>query len=208
MVKFWKMSLSASSQALSIRCTLDYPDLDAFIAGYGRNLSPRGIFLPMRDPPAAGTTLRFQVALAPGRAVLRGEGEVIWRASFDAADATRLHGMAVRFVRLCSDSQANIARALAYKAANPSLYYQPAPDFLAERFSAVAALQVPAASAPLNLPLTRPAVISKAEAGIASAPHSPEEAELLALAQPYQPVAVSPSEAAERLEALLARRPC
>lgn len=208
MVKFWKMSLSASSQALSIRCTLDYPDLDAFIAGYGRNLSPRGIFLPMRDPPAAGTALRFQVELAPGRAVLRGEGEVIWRAPFEAADATRLHGMAVRFVRLCSDSQANIARALAYKAKNPSFYYKPAPDFLAERASVIAVAQMPAAPSPSSLEPARTAATPKAEARIASAPHSPEVAELLALAQPYQPVAVSPSEAAERLEALLARRPC
>ena len=70
------MSQAAADPVVALRCSLDYPDIETFIVRYGRNLSTRGIFLPSADPPPAGTAVRFEVVLADGRPILRGEGPV------------------------------------------------------------------------------------------------------------------------------------
>lgn len=213
------MSQAAPDNVLALRCTLDYADLDTFVAHYGRNVSTRGVFLPAQEPPSVGTAVRFEVVLASGQLVLHGEGVVVWQAPLDPSHTDQLHGMAVRFLRLDAPSRAVIERIVAYKAAHPAAFFETTPDPLTSprtsaslgplaavdtlpRAAAPSAPAAPAAPAiaPPRQPRAQDPVALPGQAG-------PEEAELLALATPPQPPqAVPASEAARKLDALLARR--
>jgi len=198
------MSQAALANPFALRCTLDYPDVDAFVSRYGRNLSGRGIFLPAREPPAVGTAVRFEVTLVSGRSLLRGEGVVVGRMPLDPVHPEQLHGMALRFLRLDADSRALLDRVAAHKAAHPSEFYEPAPDLFDRPLAAPveepkdesSAAPSPVAAPPTPLPTVPPSAVS-----------GPEEAELLALRTPPSiPASLAPREAARRLEALLSRR--
>lgn len=126
------MSESVAHGPVALRCSLDYKDADTFMARYGRNLSARGIFLPAREPPAVGSTVRFEVMLTDGKLLLRGEGVVTWRAALEPAQTDRLHGMAIRFQKLDAESRAFLDRVVAHKLAHPAAFFEAAPD-LTER---------------------------------------------------------------------------
>ncbi|MBL9004252.1 MAG: hypothetical protein JNJ46_08405 [Myxococcales bacterium] len=120
---------SASPAPLTyIRCTLDYPRLDDFVARYGRNLSRAGVFLPMREPLEIGSSVRFEIVLSDSQVALRGEGTVSFRAPFEPGAPDRLHGIGLRLSKLDGHSRTVIERALAYKAAHPALFFEPARD--------------------------------------------------------------------------------
>ena len=198
------MSQDAAATALALRCTLEYPDVETFVVRYGRNLSARGIFLPSHEPPPTGTVVRFEVVLADGQVVLRGEGVVAGRASLDGAEPERLQGMALRFSKLDAASRALIERVTAHKAAHPGGYYEPAPDMVDRTLPGIPADAIP-------LPRSGPVPVATTSSG---RPWSklplvsgPEDAELEALrAPPPLPPQLSAREASQRLEALLARR--
>ena len=145
---------SASNAPLAaLRCTLDYSRLDDFVARYGRNLSRAGVFLPMREPLDVGSSVRFEILIADGTAVLRGDGVVTWRAPYEPGAPDRLHGMGVRFTRLDSHSREVIERVTAYKTTHRDTFYEPARDavlapptpfaFIAPASPVTAAPQVP-----------------------------------------------------------------
>ena len=100
---------------VSIRIRLKYPDLDTFIEKYAANISPGGMFIQSRAPQPAGTHLRFEVLLADGSRLLKGEGKVIWVREYDAADPTRVHGMGVKFLDLDDESRSVVNFVLAHK---------------------------------------------------------------------------------------------
>ena len=88
---------------VGLRVRLKFPDLAAFVAGYGTNLSRGGAFLEGVAPRPEGAVLRFELLLADGSAALRGEGRVVWsRAGVDRP------GVAVRFTRLDAKSKSLI----------------------------------------------------------------------------------------------------
>ncbi|HNN91610.1 MAG TPA: hypothetical protein PKI03_05055 [Pseudomonadota bacterium] len=167
---------SASPQPLaSLRCTLDYPALDDFIARFGRNLSRAGLFLPMREPLEVGSAVRFEVVLSDARVALRGEGVVSFRAPYEPGANERLHGMGVRFTRLDGHSREVIERVMAYKAAHREEFFEPARDpvltppspfaFVAPLAAATPALTpspAPAASAVGAPAVVAPAVVAPA----------------------------------------------
>lgn len=205
MIECDEMSQPAADPVVALRCSLDYPDIESFIVRYGRNLSTRGIFLPSTDPPPAGTAVRFEVVLADGRPILRGEGVVVGRASLDGSEPERLHGMAVRFNRLDPAGRALVERVTAHKAAHPAGYYDPAPDLVDRTLPGIPADAIP--TVPHSGP-TRPAISISGRPG-SSLPlaSGPEDAELDALRTPPPlPAPLPPREAAQRLEALLVRR--
>ena len=139
----------------SLRCTLDYPALDDFIARFGRNLSRAGLFLPMREPLEVGSAVRFEVVLSDARVALRGEGVVSFRAPYEPGANERLHGMGVRFTRLDGHSREVIERVMAYKAAHREEFFEPARDPVLtppSPFAFVAPLAAAASTWKLNAP--------------------------------------------------------
>lgn len=216
------MSQAAPDNVLALRCTLDYADLDAFVAHYGRNVSTRGVFLPAQEPPSVGTAVRFEVMLASGQLALHGEGVVVWQAPLDASHKDQLHGMAVRFLRLDAPSRSVIERIVAYKAAHPAAFFETTPDPLTSPRDTAslaplaappeAAGTLPRGAAPVApvapaVPDIAPVAPARAQQ-LAKLPGQagPEDAELLALATPPPLQAVQASEAGRRLDALLKRR--
>lgn len=216
--------LEPAQSGLAIRFQLQYGEVDAFVRGYAVNLSPAGMFIAAREPPAVGTTLQFEVVLADGRPLLRGEGEVVWttgapvaqQGAAAAADSVPLCGFGLRFGRLTAASRAVVAQVLAYKAAHPEQFFAPLLDPYAGG-GAPAALPTswrpPAAPASAGTP---PALADLADAPPRAAPRpwtdsvagSPadEQAALKALLQPAPRTPLpAPADAARLLDALLDR---
>lgn len=95
----------AQDQPMPVPCrvVVGARDRDGFIARYRQHIDGDRIFLFTRVPPAAGTWIRFQIHLATGDCVLRGDGMVV-RAVPEAA--ARAGGMEVRFVATDEASRA------------------------------------------------------------------------------------------------------
>jgi len=148
----------------SLRCTLDYPALDDFIARFGRNLSRAGLFLPMREPLEVGSAVRFEVVLSDARVALRGEGVVSFRAPYEPGANERLHGMGVRFTRLDGHSREVIERVMAYKAAHREEFFEPARDPILTPPSPFAFVAPLAAATPAPTPSPAPAPAASAVA--------------------------------------------
>lgn len=83
-----------------VRVRLKYPDVDTFVERFAPNVTRGGIFLASRDPRPVGSTIRFQVCLMSGEAVLSGEGRVTWIKEFNPAEPQRPHGMGVQFTSI------------------------------------------------------------------------------------------------------------
>lgn len=210
--------LEPAQGGLAIRFQLQYGDVEAFVRGYAVNLSPAGLFIACREPPAVGTTLQFEVVLADARPLLRGEGQVVWTTDASAAspagagDSIPLCGFGLRFERLTAASRAVVAQVLAYKAAHPEQCFAPVVDpyagggapaarplaFLLPAAPAPAAASPRSAAAPPAVPLSPPGPFAGSPAD--------EEAALQALLRsaPRTPPP-APADAARLLDALLDR---
>src|SRR5262252_2149587 len=88
-----------------LRVRLPFRSEDEFAAQYGAHVGRDGFFLATRAPKPVGMQLLFDLVLADGSSLLRGEGVVV-RSS---ATGDR-PGMTVRFVRLESAGKALVDR--------------------------------------------------------------------------------------------------
>lgn len=148
---------SASHTPLTyLRCTLDYPSLDEFVAGYGRNLSNAAVFLPMREPLDVGSGVRFELVLADSQIALRGEGTVSVRAPYEPGAPERLHGVGLRISKLDAASRGVLERVVAYKVTHPGEFFEPARDPILSPLSPFAFV------APSEAPSGKPAVATVA----------------------------------------------
>lgn len=198
---------------LAIRFQLQYGDVDAFIRGYAVNLSPAGMFIACREPPAVGTTLQFEVVLADARPVVRGEGQVVWttgaaaHGDAAAADAAPLCGFGLRFGRLTAASRAVVAQVLAHKAAHPEQFFAPLADPYAGSGPPAAlplAWVPPAATA---LAATVPAATAPAPLLPAAVPTAPADTPRAAPLPPPGSFAGAPADEEAALQALLRSAP-
>ena len=213
--------LDPAQGGLAIRFQLQYGDVDAFVRGYAVNLSPAGMFIACREPPAVGTTLQFEVVLAEARPLVRGEGQVVWttgapaaqQGESAAADAAALCGFGLRFGRLTAASRAVVAQVLAYKAAHPEQFFAPIADPYAGGDSPAAPpspwMPPPAAPLPAAAPpglAGPPPAAPPPPPGPLPVPPADEEAALQALLQPApRTPPPAPADAARLLDALLDR---
>ena len=78
-----------------LRVRLPFRSEDEFAASYGAHVGRDGFFLATKAPKPVGATLLFDLILADGTSLLRGEGVVV-RSN---ASGER-PGMTLRFVRL------------------------------------------------------------------------------------------------------------
>jgi uncharacterized protein (TIGR02266 family) len=101
-----------------MRIKLKYPDVETFIQKYAVNISRGGIFIATKQPKPVGTYVKFEFLLSntETQSIIRGEGQVQWTKEFDAKNPGKPHGMGVKFLRLDSESQQVIDRALRWRA--------------------------------------------------------------------------------------------
>ena len=60
-----------------LRVRLPFSSEDEFVAQYGAHVGRDGFFLATRAPKPVGAQLLFDLVLADGRSLLRGEGVVV-----------------------------------------------------------------------------------------------------------------------------------
>ncbi|MFY0529251.1 TIGR02266 family protein [Archangium gephyra] len=97
--------MTVEPKLLPLRIRLPYATEEDFVEKYGSNVARGGLFIATRSPKPEGTGLAFELVLADGGRLLRGEGVVV-KSQAEGARA----GMTVRFVRLDAYSKALIDR--------------------------------------------------------------------------------------------------
>ncbi|QRN99681.1 TIGR02266 family protein [Archangium violaceum] len=115
--------MTVEPKLLPLRIRLPYATEEDFIEKYGSNVARGGLFIATRSPKPEGTGLAFELVLADGGRLLRGEGMVV-KAQTEGARA----GMTVRFVRLDAHSKALIDRILARRTETPPTSEKPRAD--------------------------------------------------------------------------------
>ncbi len=93
------------TRTVPLRVRLPFASEAELVERFGPNVTRAGVFIPTRAPKPEGTVLRFELVLADGTRVLRGEA-VVARAEVGGARS----GMTLRFVRLDEASRAWVER--------------------------------------------------------------------------------------------------
>jgi hypothetical protein len=93
----------------SLRIERPYASKDAYLEGDAWTVDRTDMLLVGAEDLAQGTSVKFEIVLANGDAVVRGEGRVVETVG---ANGGRPGGLRVRFRQLDSDSKAMLRRAL------------------------------------------------------------------------------------------------
>ena len=152
-------SVSAAKPPVAIRITRPYDSEDELVRHELDTISRTGVVLVGAQPRPEGVILRFELALASGTPVLRGEGRVI---GYKSAVVGSEPGLAVRFTRLDSKSKALVDRVAALREMRRSVPPPPAipqePEVAAnEPPPPVSAPEIPIAVSSSSDPLPSPA---------------------------------------------------
>jgi hypothetical protein len=136
---------------VAIRITRPYTTEDEFLTRELETLTRTSIVLVGAQPRPQGVVLRFEVALATGQPLVRGEGRVV---AFKERVFEDAPGLTLRFTRLDSKSKALVDRAAAMRDARnrPSL----PPPLPPVSKSVPPPLPVPARSEPDSEPASDP----------------------------------------------------
>lgn len=136
--------MTVEPKLLPLRIRLPFTTEEEFIEKYGSNVARGGLFLATRSPKPEGTGLSFELVLANGARLLRGEGTVVK----SQAEGPRA-GMTVRFVRLDAQSKALIDRVMALRNPSGERPAEPAPAPPAPPAAKAPVPQAPAPQAPV-----------------------------------------------------------
>ena len=109
---------------VAIRITRPYEDEDAFLARELDTLTKTSVVLLGAQPRPQGVVLRFELALATGAPLVRGEGRVVAYKERAFEDSP---GLTLRFTRLDSRSKALIDKAAAMRDARSRPSQTPLP---------------------------------------------------------------------------------
>ncbi len=156
-------SVSAAKPPVAIRITRPYDSEDELVKHELETISRTGVVLVGAQPRPEGVILRFELALASGAPVLRGEGRVI---GYKSAVVGSEPGLAVRFTRLDSKSKALVDWVAAIREMRRSV---PPPPPISDAEAAVPA-PAPPPPEPVSVPEIPIAAASSSEVLPASAP--------------------------------------
>ncbi len=197
--------MTVEPKLLPLRIRLPYATEEDFVEKYGSNVARGGLFIATRSPKPEGTGLAFELVLADGGRLLRGEGVVVK----SQAEGSRA-GMTVRFVRLDAYSKALIDRIVARRnhgsegaakasdtaAGVPPLAPEQAPGQTPEASAATPA-ETPRPNEPAQAPATakrgRPVISAEALRKQAATPR---------VAAPEVPAAHAPKQAMPKQQAV------
>ena len=68
---------SADDSGITLRIKFKSESVEQFIAHYGTDVSPGGIFIRTREPLGVGTNLRFEFTLADAQPLLIGQDTMV-----------------------------------------------------------------------------------------------------------------------------------
>ncbi|HUL59260.1 MAG TPA: TIGR02266 family protein [Anaeromyxobacteraceae bacterium] len=95
---------------------LSYGTVEEFVDRFAVNISRGGLFIRSRDPKPVGTRVAFELKLATGDTVVRGQGVVRWiQAEVPASHPPKSPGMGVQFTALDEPSRALVERMVTLK---------------------------------------------------------------------------------------------
>jgi molecular chaperone DnaK len=95
---------------------LSYGTVDEFAEKFASNISRGGVFIRTREPRPVGTAVTFELRLAGGEAVVKGQGVVRWiQPENPSAQPPVASGMGVQFVELDERSRELVDRIAAQK---------------------------------------------------------------------------------------------
>ena len=115
--------MTVEPKLLPLRIRLPYATEEEFVEKYGAHVARGGLFIATRAPKPEGQGLAFELVLADGGRLLRGEGVVV-KAQTEGARA----GMTVRFVRLDAHSKALIDRIVSRRNQSKESTAEPVPE--------------------------------------------------------------------------------
>jgi molecular chaperone DnaK len=145
---------------------LSYGSVDEFATRFAVNLSRGGVFIRTREPKPVGTVLAFELRLANGEAVIRGQGVVRWTEPENrTAKPVKAPGMGVQFLHLDESSRALVERIVAAKATATPPPLRPAQGEQARREATSAGSPGRAAPIPAQADLSLPHRVETVTAG-------------------------------------------
>ena len=100
-------------KAVGLLVQLKHPDVGTFAQEFAVNLSPGGMFIRSRQPQAVGTPVRFEVQIAGGVRVMRGQAVVRW--TRQVGDLAGAPGMGLQFTEVDEATRSLIDRMLAQR---------------------------------------------------------------------------------------------
>ncbi len=154
-----------------LRIKLPFATADEFITRYGANVAAGGLFVATRSTRPEGTPVSFELVLADGTRLMRGEGAV--QKVVPEAEPGRA-GMLVRFTRIDAQTKALLDRVLAARAGVPAPQdppLEPSPP-LPPPAPLPAPERAGAAFTPVELPATSPSGLRSVAALPPTSSHS------------------------------------
>jgi len=154
----------AERMPVGLAVRLSYGSVDEFVDRFAVNISRGGVFIRSRDPRPVGTRVAFELRLAGGEAVVRGQGVVRWIQEEDlAVHPPRAPGMGVQFTELDEPSRALVERMVTLRERRGVAPGVVAPAPVAARLDATpVSTRAPAPAFPEPPLVTPPPVVSTA----------------------------------------------
>lgn len=90
---------------LVARVNVTFESLDSFLHGYSVNISRGGMFVATSTPLDIDTKIKLSIKLEHGDSLIEGDGVVVRCQEMEKDDPGCTPGMAIRFVRLTSQSR-------------------------------------------------------------------------------------------------------
>ena len=101
---------------VGIAVRLSHGTVDEFVEKFAVNISRGGVFIRTREPKPVGTRVSFELRLAGGEAVVRGQGVVRWvQAEGTPGRPPTAPGMGIQFTDLDEPSRAVVDRVVTLK---------------------------------------------------------------------------------------------
>jgi hypothetical protein len=170
---------------VAIRITRPYATEDEFLSHELDTLTRSSVTLLGAQPRAAGVVLRFELALANGNVVLRGEGRVV---GFKPNAYQGMGGPTLRFTRLDSRSKALVDKAAGLREQRRAPEGEPAAASQATPAPRMASLPPPPAPASLVAVPAQPFAVAPSVPPVS--PVSP----ISPISPPQPPAAIPPPE--------------
>ncbi len=196
------MAENAARPPVAIRIVRPYQTEEEFLTSELETVGKTSIILIGAHPRPTGVILRFEVTLASGATILRGEGRVL---GHKESAFRGQPGLSLRFTRLDPKSKALIDRAAAMREARLSAASVPPPAPAPPPVEAAAAIPEPPPPAPPPPP-SEPASDPALQAALTAASPAPPSVAEVAEAVEDMPTHVETRESSPLLVAPLSER--
>jgi len=106
----------AGSKVVKLKLRYKSATVDEFIARYGRDVSPRGMYVNIAKTLAVGTLVKLEILLASEQAAIKGAGRVVVNRDRAQVSAGQLAGLWIEFIQIDAASKELIAKLVGARA--------------------------------------------------------------------------------------------